>query len=267
MTEYSIRPLVVAKIGAVKGVATHMVDMMTPVVVPVLTFYLEGGSKKILVDTGVVDGSPEGNFHGFPLIDSGSQGMINALAEIGLKPEDIDIVILTHLHFDHAANISLFPHAQFILQKKEWAYAKAPLPIQQGVYLTELIGQLENYDLLLVDDGYEVAEGINVICVPGHTKGQQAIVVNTSDGKYVIAGDLLYTYLNIYPERDELIDMFGNKIPCTPQVGHAFYPPGIHTDLSDWYDSVWRVLKIAGSRSHIIPGHDPSLMGKVFPEK
>ncbi len=66
MTEYQIRPLVVAKIGAVKGVATHMVDMMTPVVVPVLAFYLEGGSKKILVDTGVVDGGPEGNFHGFP---------------------------------------------------------------------------------------------------------------------------------------------------------------------------------------------------------
>ncbi len=266
MTEYKIRPLVVAQIGAVKGVATHMVDMMTPVVVPVLAFYIEGGPKKILVDTGVVDGGPENNFHGFPLIDSGPQGMVKALAEIGLTPEDIDIVIITHLHFDHAANISLFPHAQFILQKKEWEYAKAPLPIQKGVYLTDLLSQLESYDLILADDGYEVAEGVKVICVPGHTKGQQAVVVNTSDGNYVIAGDLMYTLLNIYPEKTELIDMFGNQIPCTPQPGHAFYPPGIHTDLTDWYNSAWRVLSIAGTRKHIIPGHEPSLVGKVFPE-
>lgn len=266
MTEYKIRPLVAAKIGAVKGVATHMVDMMTPCVVPVLVFYLEGGPKKILVDTGVVDGGPEGNYHGFPLFDSGPEGLKKSLAEIGLVPEDIDIVVITHLHFDHAANIGLFPNAQFIIQKKEWEYAKAPLPIQRGVYLTELLSQLESYDLVLADDGYEVTDGIKVICVPGHTKGQQAIVVNTRDGNYVIAGDLTYTYMNIYPDTAEFIDMFGSIIPVTPQPGHAFYPPGIHTDLTDWYDSIWRVLAIAGSRKRIIPGHDPSLMGKIFPE-
>ena len=161
----------------------------------------------------------------------------------------------------------MFPHAQFILQKKEWPYAKAPLPIQQGMYSPELISELESYDLLLVDDTYEVAEGVKVIQVPGHTTGQQAVAVNTSAGTYVIAGDLLYSYINIFPERDEITDLFGNGIPCTPLYGHAFYPPGIHTDLSDWYDSVWKVLAIAGSRHRIIPGHDPALIGKVFPDK
>ena len=63
-------------------------------------FYLEGGPQKILVDTGV-----------------GSEGVIRALAGIGLKPEDIDIVILTHLHFDHADNVAYFI-ARFILQRK-----------------------------------------------------------------------------------------------------------------------------------------------------
>jgi N-acyl homoserine lactone hydrolase len=264
MTEYKIHPLEVAKIGVVKAVMTQMVDMMTPFVAPVLAFYLEGGAKKILIDTGVVDGE---EFHGFPLIGGGPQGMVNALAQIGLKPEDIDIVIITHMHFDHAANIALFPKAQFILQKKEWEYAKAPLPLQKGVYLTELLTELEGYDLILADDGYEVADGVKVICVPGHTKGQQATVVNTSDGTYVLAGDLMYTAANLYPETTEIIDAAGNKVPCTPQIGHAFYPPGIHTDLSEWYDSVWRILSIAGSRKHILPGHDPSLVGRIFPEK
>jgi N-acyl homoserine lactone hydrolase len=267
MTEYKIYPLVAAKIGAIKGVVTQMVDMVTPIVAPVLAFYLEGGSKKILVDTGVCEPGPDGTFHGFPLQDGGPQGMIKALAGIGLKPEDIDIVIITHMHFDHAANIGLFPHAQFVLQKKEWEYAKAPLPIQRGVYMTELLAQLESYDLVLVDDGYEVADGVKVICVPGHTKGQQATVVNTSDGTYVLSGDLMYTQVNIHPEITEFIDAGGNKVVCTPQIGHSFYPVGIHTDLSEWYDSAWRVLSIAGSRSHILPGHDPSMIGKVFPEK
>lgn len=267
MTEYKIYPLVAAKIGTVKGVVTQMVDVTTPLFAPVFAFYLEGGPKKILVDTGVLEAGPDGTFHGFPLEDAGPQGMVKALAGIGLKPEDIDIVIITHMHFDHAANIGLFPKAQFILQKKEWEYTKAPLPIQRGVYLTELLAELESYDLVLADDGYEVADGVKVLCVPGHTKGQQATVVNTSDGTYVLSGDLMYTQVNIYPEITDFIDAKGNKITCTPQVGHAFYPPGIHTDLSEWYNSVWRLLAVAGSRSHILPGHDPALMGKVFPEK
>ena len=93
-----------------------------------------------------------------------------------------------------------------------------------------------------------VADGIEVILVPGHTKGQQAVVVETAQGKYVLAGDLLYSWINIYPDITEFIDIKGNRIPCTPQLGHAFYPPGIHTDLSDWYDSAWRVLSFAGSQ-------------------
>jgi N-acyl homoserine lactone hydrolase len=61
--------------------------------------------------------------------------------------------------------------------------------------------------------------------------------------------------------------MMGNRIACTPQPDHAFYPPGIHTDLSDWYDSVWKVLALAGSRERIVPGHEPGLVGKILPEE
>ncbi len=236
--------------SSVKGVTTHLVDMMTPCLGPVFVFYLEGGPQKILVDTGV-----------------GSEGVIRALAGIGLKPEDIDIVILTHLHFDHADNVSLFPQARFILQKKEWKYAQSPLPIQRHLYNPQTIYQLQHLDLVLVGDQYVVADGIEVILVPGHTKGQQAVVVETAQGKYVLAGDLLYSWINIYPDITEFIDIKGNRIPCTPQLGHAFYPPGIHTDLSDWYDSAWRVLSFAGSRKRIVPGHEPQLAGKILPEK
>lgn len=235
--------------SSVKGASTHLVDMLTPCVGPALVFYLEGGSQKILVDTGV--GGPE--------------GVVRALAGIGLKPQDIDTVILTHLHFDHADNVGLFPQARFILQKREWEYAKSPLPIQRQLYNPETIAELERLDLILVGDRYVVEDGVEVILVPGHTPGQQAVVVNTSQGNYVLAGDLLMTWINVYPHISEYTDMLGNRVAVTPQPDHAFFPPGIHTDLTDWYDSAWRVLAFAGSRRRILPGHEPSLVGKVIP--
>lgn len=235
--------------GSIKGVTTHLLDMMTPLVGPALVFLIEGGPERILVDAGV--GGPE--------------ALIRALAAKELKPEDIDTVIITHLHFDHADNVGLFPQARFILQNKEWEYAKDPLPIQRSLYDPNTIAELETLNLVLVEDGFIVAPGVQVILVPGHTQGQQAVLVDTEMGPYVIAGDLLYCYLNIYPEIAEFTDMMGNMIRCTPQPDHNFYPPGIHTDLTEWYKSVERVLSLAGSRERIIPGHEPQLVEKIFP--
>lgn len=91
--------------------------------------------------------------------------------------------------------------------------------------MSELLSELETYDLLLVDDGYEVADGVKVICVTGHTMGQQATCVNTSDGTYVLSGDLLYMQLNMYCDTTSFIDATGKKIEVVPNPGHAFYPP------------------------------------------
>lgn len=264
MTEYTIHPIEVGLIGVTKATMTFNLQADLPFWVPILAFYIEGGDKKILVDTGCVD---DPNFHGFNLSGVGPKGVEKGLASVGVKPEDIDIVIISHFHFDHAANIEMFPHAQFILQKKEWEYAKNPIPVQNGVYVSELLAKLESYDLILADDGYEVADGVNVLCVPGHTMGQQATVVNTREGKYVLSGDLLYMQLNMYPDITEFIDAKGQKIEVIPQAGHAFYPPGIHVNLTDFYDSAWRLLKVAGTRKRILPGHDPFINGKVFPAK
>lgn len=263
-TEYKIHPIEVGLIGVTKATMTFNLQADLAFWVPILAFYIEGGGKKILVDTGCVD---DPNFHGFSLEGVGPEGVKKGLASVGAKPEDIDIVIISHFHFDHAANIAMFPNAQFILQKKEWEYAQRPIPVQSGVYVAELLPQLEKYDLILADDGYEVCDGINVLCVPGHTLGQQATVVNTSKGKYALSGDLLYMQCNLYPDMTEFTDAKGQKVEIMPQPGHSFYPPGIHVNLTDFYDSAWRLLKVTGSRKRILPGHDPFINGKVFPEK
>jgi len=264
--KYKIRPLQVASIGAIKGVVTHMIDPLTPLLAPVLVFYLEGGNERILVDAGIAAPGPDGLIHGFPVQGGGEEGIIKALADIGLRPDDIDVVILTHLHFDHCANVKLFKNARIIVNEIEWQSAFNPLPIFRGVYETNLILPLEQMNLILVGDGYEVAEGVQVVHVPGHTLGQQAVVVETEKGKMVICCDLAYSYINIYPETSEFKDLTGNTLKITPRPDLPFIPPGLHVNLTDWFQSMWKVLKIAGSREMLIPGHDGELLGKKLPE-
>ena len=223
--------------------------LMVPAVFPILVFCLEEGKRRILIDTGAPD----------PAL------LRHALTQAGVQPSDIDTVILTHLHFDHCANTELFPTARFILQRKEWEFAHHPIISQREIYVPMLIDMLSERDLVLVEDDYEVAEGVAVHLVPGHTAGQQAVSVSTAEGTYVLAGDLLNTFFSINPAVHELFDLTGKRIsiPILPELD--FYPPDIHTDLNDFYESANKLLTISGSRDRIIPSHDPSLSGKVFP--
>jgi hypothetical protein len=223
--------------------------MLVPAVFPILVFCLEKGKRRILIDTGAPD--PDLLRH--------------ALAQAGVQTSDIDTVILTHLHFDHCANTELFPTAKFILQRKEWEFAHHPIISQREIYMPALIDRVGERDLVLVDDDYEAAEGVAVHLVPGHTAGQQAVSVSTVEGTFVLAGDLLNTFFSINPAIHELIDLTGKRIPMPALPGQDFYPPDIHTDLNDFYKSASKLLGIAGSRDRIIPSHDPSLSGKVFP--
>ena len=266
MPNYHIHPLMIGTVRTSKGVATYMVDTMQEYIAPVFAFYIEGGERKILVDTGISAPGLISGTQGYRTIDYGRQGLINGLAGIGLHPEDIDIVVITHMHIDHGANFDLFPQAEIILQRREWEYTQNPLPIHQGVYLTGMLPQLAQQKLRLIDGDFELMPGVRAFLVPGHTDGQQAVAVDTPAGTYVIAGDLISVKHNIYPELDVMVDAYGHLVSCTPLLGHSVYPPGIHTNLIAWYESVERVLTIAGNREHVLPSHDPDLNGKVFPE-
>lgn len=239
--------------GAVRTVVNTIgqdeLPWLIPAVFPILVFCLEEGKTRILVDTGAPN----------PAI------LRQALAQVGLMPADFDTVILTHLHFDHCANTELFPTARFILQRREWEFAHQPITSQREIYVSELIDRVGQRDLVLVEDYYEAADGVAVHLVPGHTEGQQAVSVSTVEGTYVLAGDLLGTFFNISPANHELHDLAGRSIPLPTLPEQEFYPPDIHTNLNDFYASANKLLKIAGSRERIIPSHDPSLSGRVFP--
>lgn len=158
--------------------------------------------KNILIDTGIGETLTDRmkKIYG---IEKGSN-LNPGLAMFGLKPEDIDLVILTHLHLDHAGGVvkfnekgkkvPSFPNAKHIIQSQEWKDALLPDERTMATYFPENFLILKDFQLVeLVDGEREIAPGIKVIPTSGHTRGHQAILIETGNEKILCPGDILPT--------------------------------------------------------------------------
>jgi N-acyl homoserine lactone hydrolase len=130
------------------------------------------------------------------LVDSAQVGrrelLVGKLKEHGVTPDDIDIVVLTHSHWDHILNIDLFPNSRVLIHPLEREYAKAPKDTDWATpKYTSLI--LESMKLEEVKEGDEIDEGVTVLDVPGHTKGSIALLVRTDEGTAAVTGDALHS--------------------------------------------------------------------------
>ena len=190
---------------------------------------------KIIVDTGTRDETwtnPAGQFS-----QSEDQTMVTALKNgLGWRPEDVDIVINTHLHFDHCGTNNLFTNAKFYVQKKEWENAFNPVIIQRAMYIEGLYDKtaVKYHSWCFVDGETEIADGIIVDLTPGHTVGHQSVFVNTEEGVLCVAGDICNTLQN-------LVDNFA---------------PGI---LSSTYDAFESYDMIRRRATRLLPGHEKAL--------
>jgi glyoxylase-like metal-dependent hydrolase (beta-lactamase superfamily II) len=136
---------------------------------------IKSGNQNILIDTGPA---------------SRRKLLIDTLAEKNLTPSDIDIVVLTHMHWDHCQNTDLFISSSIIIHSHEIDYMKNPTSgdLMAASYLTDMMTKLR---LNPVDDGDVIAEGVRVMATPGHTKGHMSVLVESSEGLKTIAGDAL----------------------------------------------------------------------------
>jgi N-acyl homoserine lactone hydrolase len=236
--QWTIAPLILAT--AIRDLSQVLLMAPIGVGVPgaVLAWLLQSGDEKILVDTGfgAMD-TPDlkDNFGRTP-----EQSIEAQLARFDTTPEAIRLVINTHLHVDHCGGNCFLPNARFLVQKSELAYARNPLPVHAPAYAIDLPGMALE---LLEGDG-EIEEGVRVIVTPGHSPGSQAVLVDTAQGLYVIAGDTMTHYLSMDVPKDT-----------------SYLPGPLYVDLKEYYESLDRLRDLGGT---ILPGHDPLVLKKAI---
>jgi N-acyl homoserine lactone hydrolase len=225
------RPMLIVKETNDKSMMTYLTDVGTPIPIGVYIWLVEGASQNVLVDAGCP--ADFLNSVGFPSEHVSTQE--EELAKVGLTPADIDLVILTHLHLDHAKDWEKFENATFVVQRSELEFAANPHPIQAGWFV-----QLPQEKLWIVDGDEEILEGIRVLHTPGHTPGAQSVLIDTDEGPVCLSGQCTIQD-NVQPPE------------ALKRMGVAAIAPGIHTNAMQAYDSLTRLL---GLTDRIVALHD-----------
>jgi N-acyl homoserine lactone hydrolase len=252
-----------------KDMLTINLDAGLEVDLPYLGFLLQDGKTNVLFDTGINASYIIGGkaWAGRPS-EGSEEYVLKSLKENGVNPEDINVVVYSHLHNDHAGNCHLFPKALHIFQKDEWINLIDPLPSQQirRDFDMAVIPVLKGLNCLKVDGDLEFMPGLRLVKTPGHSLGSQAMQVRAASGNYLLIGDTVPFYCNLYPKTEEIISMKGEKIKITPAPD--VYGPAIPTSLVydhyAWYDSIYKIKALVASPQYALPGHEPSLVGKTF---
>jgi len=240
--EYRIIPLVLSKYVAEKGIMTFLTDYGQAIVRPFVMWYIEGHEKNILVDTGINAHDYKNYNPKFRDLDVESMMTFEeALDSINLTPDSIDVVIQTHLHFDHCYNTRKCKNARVVIQKDELDFANDPVPFD-GLYRKDLV---EGLNLEVIQGDYTLFDGLDVILAPGHSAGGQAVCIRTRRGKVVISC-LCGTRENFYPQT-----------PHPLAGGGAVILPGIMLDAVKAYQSMLRLKAMA---DFIVPLHDPEVL-------
>lgn len=173
------------------------------VMVPVPVWLIEGTKKNILIDTGLGDideVSEMQSRYGVDFVASrtADQDLVAGLAAHGLEPSDIDLVVLTHLHFDHVGNTELFPNARFVVQRDELPQSLCP-PSFCMFYYPEYaykINQIANR-LDVIDGDARIDPDIQLVKIGGHTPGSMVVVARTEIGSVCLTSDVMYNYRNL----------------------------------------------------------------------
>ena len=237
MVAHIIHPIpLVIKGRPMSDSAWRAPEVLGPVsVIGCYIWYIEGPKEKILIDSGMTweiyqKNGRTGHTH--------VQTLQEGLGKYGLVPEDIDIIIQTHLHIDHRALATMFTKARFIVQQAELDYQKhpAPAPVDPNLSALDL---LDRITIEPVNGDTDITEGIRTLFTPGHTPGGQSVAIDTAKGLVVIDG-LCTTDSNW-------------NVPAALHQKFEFFCPGIHTNLLQAYESLKRIKETA---HQIIPIHE-----------
>ncbi|MGE0714868.1 MAG: N-acyl homoserine lactonase family protein [Alphaproteobacteria bacterium] len=211
-----------------------------------LDFYVwvvKGGGRTWVIDIGY--DKPVADKRGRTIICN----PVDGLARIGVVAGEVEDVIITHMHWDHVGNVDLFPKARIHVQDKEMQYATGRYmthPAMRHAYelahVLSMVTAVYGDRVVFHDGDVELAPGLSVHFIGGHTMGLQSVRVWTRRGWVVLASDASHLYPNM-----EL----GRPFPIVFNVG-------------DMLEGHKKLRRLASSDKHVIPGHDPLVM-KRYP--
>jgi glyoxylase-like metal-dependent hydrolase (beta-lactamase superfamily II) len=215
-----------------------------PMPMDYFVWVLKGEGREWLVDTGFNQAAAEAR--GRKLLYNPA----DAIELVGLRAASVRDVIITHLHYDHGGNCDLFPAATFHLQDREMQYATgrymAHRCMHEAYSVLDVVGMVRNVyggRVRFHDGDAQLAPGISLHLIGGHTLGLQVVRVHTARGWVVLASDASHYYRNMDEAR---------PFPIVADVGAM---------VEGWR----RVRELADSPEHVIPGHDPQVLVRFPP--
>lgn len=245
MTTYTITTLRVGELMVPQGGGRVVRD-------PIHCWLVRGGGVNILVDSGMTDAAVLRDRLKVDGVGGGHAALMQGLEAEGVSPSDIDYVVLTHLHFDHAQNLDLFPDACVVVQRDELFHAIDPTPTQRIYYfretLTELIARKRPKQLRLVDGDAQFLPGLLLLKTPGHTPAMQVPVIDTEKGRVALVSDLGDHYRYWFPDDPRATDK-----PMRFMAGSRLPSPIRSESERDFTASMARVLEHADI---VVPAHD-----------
>ena len=206
---------------------------------------IKGSRQVVVVDSGV---SPE------LAREKNLTGYINpaeVLSRIDINANEVRHVILTHIHWDHANGVSLFPGATFYVQDEEYRFwlkdqiaTRPPFKHVADDAANEYLSSLEGTDrLALLKGDQEILPGIECLLAPGHTVALQAVGVKTAKGTAILGSDCAHVFRNYQED----------------------WPSSLIVDLVAWMKTYEKLRERASSLDLLFPGHD-SLMSENYPQ-
>lgn len=205
---------------------------------------LQSDQRTIVVDTGY--DNAEGIRRERPVTREPAM----ALQDLGIRAESVDTLIITHLHYDHAGTVPSFPNATIHLQQTEMAYATGPCMCHSTLqkpftadHVCDMVRRVYDGKVRYHDGDGEVADGVTVHQIGGHSRGLQAVRVRTSAGWLCLASDAAHYYENVFARK----------------------PFPIVVDLEAMLSGFDQLDALASEKNLIVPGHDP-LVTRHFPK-
>ena len=213
--------------------------------IAMMVWLIEGGGRHILVDAGFYREQFMKQWKPADYVRPSE-----AIARMGLKPEDITDVIVSHLHWDHADGVDLFPKARTWIQKDELEYYAGTAWQSRGTHggidpedvLALVKLNTEGRVALVNGDAQEILPGISCYTGGKHTYASQFVTVNTAAGTVVLASDNMYLYENL-----------DKHVPIAQTL-----------DAESNLRAQDRMKQLAADPRLIVPGHDPAVMTR-FP--